>query len=69
MNEENKYRNFSDRGLVEEYIFKYRPFTNEEELLIKELKRRNLFNYAQLLYEHFYAEFNKIWKDGINGRK
>jgi len=69
MSKENKYQTFSDKGLVEEYIFNYRPFTKEEDLLIKELKRRNLFDYAQLLYEHFHAEFNKIWKEGINERK
>jgi len=69
MSEENKYQTFSDKGLVEEYIFNYRPFTKEEDLLIKELRRRNLHDCAQLLYEHFHVEFNKIWKEGINGRK
>ena len=38
MSEENKYQTFSDKGLVEEYIFNYHPFTKEEDLLIKELK-------------------------------
>jgi len=62
MNKENKYQNFSDKGLVEEYIFNYRAFTEEEDLLIEELKRRNLFDYAQSLYEHFHTEFNKNWE-------